>query len=146
MAVHRAAAVGHGSPSGVPALDDTLIAVALGDAGHVYLVAGGEGIGLDHVAHVQVRSGVQLKLLQVLFELYAGFLQVAGLGLGQLGLLRILKAQLHGNVTVLFQGFLLGHDTGAGSMTVTGMTLPLSSKIWVMPTFLPMIAFMYVPP
>ena len=29
-------------------------------------------------------------------------------------------------------------------MTVTGITLPLSSKIWVIPTFLPMIAFCMV--
>jgi hypothetical protein len=27
-------------------------------------------------------------------------------------------------------------------MTVTGMTLPSALKIWVMPTFLPMIAFL----
>ena len=46
--------------------------------------------------------------------LNASLLQVTGLGLGELGLLHILEAQLHGNVTVLLQGFLLRHDTGAG--------------------------------
>ena len=29
-------------------------------------------------------------------------------------------------------------------MTVTGITLPSASKIWLMPTFLPMIAFSIV--
>ena len=33
---------------------------------------------------------------------------------------------------------------GSASMTVTGITWPFSSKIWDMPTFLPMIAFMCI--
>ena len=46
-------AVGLLQAVGAVALDDALVAVALADAGHVHTVAGGEGVSVDLVAHVQ---------------------------------------------------------------------------------------------
>ena len=76
------------------------------------MVAGGKGIGLHDVAHIQL--GVQIELLQVLLGGDAGLVQVAHLTLGQLALGDILVAQLHGLVAVLLNGLLLHHDAGTG--------------------------------
>ena len=48
MTVDRAAAVGRRGALCVPSLDDALIAVALGDAGHVDVIASSKGVDLDH--------------------------------------------------------------------------------------------------
>lgn len=60
---------------------------------------------------------------------------MAELRLGQLGFLDVLKAKLYGVVAVFSVVFFWVTTQGPASITVTGMTLPLSSKIWVMPTF-----------
>ena len=109
----RAAAVGHGGTAGAIALHNALVAMALGDAGHVDLVAGSEGVSLDLVANVHVGSALQLELLQVLLGGYASLLQVAGLRLAQLVLLDVAKAKLDGGVAVGLNGLLLSHDAGA---------------------------------
>ena len=53
VTVDRAAAVGHGGTACAIALHNALVAVALGDAGNVDLVAGSEGVSLNFVADVQ---------------------------------------------------------------------------------------------
>ena len=113
MTVDRAAAVGHGGTAGAIALHNALVAVALGDAGHVDLVAGSEGVSLDFVADVHFGSAVQLELLQVLLGGNASLLQVACLRLAELGFLHVAEAQLDGYVAVGLNGLLLSHDAGA---------------------------------
>ena len=103
VTVDRAAAVGHVSAVCTVALDNALIAMALGNTGDIDPVAGCEGVSLDHIAHIQSGAVFQTELLQVLLSLNAGLLQVASLRLGQLGLLDILKAQLDGLVAVGFK-------------------------------------------
>ena len=78
------------------------------------MVALGENVGLDDVAHVHLGGLVQLELLQVLLGGHAGLGQVALLGLGELALGHVLVAQLHSLVAVLLDGLLLHHDTGTG--------------------------------
>ena len=87
--------------------------MALGDAGNVDLVAGSEGVSLNFVADVHVSSVLQLELLQVLLGGNASLLQVACLGLAQLVLLDVAKAELDGGVAVGLNGLLLGNDAGA---------------------------------
>ena len=52
----RAAAVSHRDAMAAAALDRAFEAVALADAGHVDLVAGGKDAGLDFFADVHGRS------------------------------------------------------------------------------------------
>ena len=94
---------------GTVALDDALIAVALADAGDIHEVARLEGISLHDVAHVQLGGILQVELPQVLLGSHAGLVQVALLGLGELALRDVLKAQLDRLIAFLF-GSLLLHD------------------------------------
>ena len=106
---HRAGAVGLLQAVGTVALDDALIAVALADAGDIHEVARLEGISLHDVAHVQLGGILQVELPQVLLGSHAGLVQVALLGLGELALRDVLKAQLDRLIAFLF-GSLLLHD------------------------------------
>ena len=71
------------------------------------------GISLDDVADVHLSSLLQAELLQMALGVDAGLLEVTCLGLGQLVLLDILEAQLHGGVAVGLDGLLLGDHAGA---------------------------------
>ena len=113
MTVDRAAAVGHGGTASAIALHNALVAMAFGDAGHINLVAGSEGVSLDFVADIHVSSAIQLELLQVLLGGNASLLQVACLRLAQLGLLHVAKAKLDGGVAVGLNGLLLSDNAGA---------------------------------
>ena len=84
MTMDRAAAVAGGGALCAPALDNTLIAVALADTGDINEVAGSKGIGLHDVADVQLSSVVKVKFAQVLLGRQVSFVQVAHLSLGQL--------------------------------------------------------------
>ena len=106
---HRAGAVGLLQAVGTVALDDALIAVALADAGDIHEVARLEGISLHDVAHVQLGGILHVELPQVLLGSHAGLVQVALLGLGELALRDVLKAQLDRLIAFLF-GSLLLHD------------------------------------
>ena len=53
MSVDRAAAVSGGSTLCAKTLDNALIAMALGDTGHVDLIAGGKDVSLYLVANLQ---------------------------------------------------------------------------------------------
>ena len=123
-----AAAVAHGGALGAPALDAPG-SRALGGAGHVYEVALLEGVGLDDVAGVELSGVLQVELAQVLLGGHASLVQVAHFGLGELPLGNVLIAQLNGVVAVLFGSLLLNDHAGPASITVTGITLPFSSKI-----------------
>ena len=112
MAVHRAAAVGHPTAAGVPALDDALVALTLADAGHVNVIALGKGIRLDLVAHVHLCCFVQLEFLEHFLHGNFRLLQVALFRLGELPFRNVLEAQLYGVVAVLLLGLLLDHDAG----------------------------------
>jgi len=59
MTVDRAAAVGRRGALCVPSLDDALIAVALGDAGHVDVIASSKGVDLDLGANLELSSIVE---------------------------------------------------------------------------------------
>lgn len=141
MTVDRAAAVaGRGAP-GVPALHDAGVAVALADAGDIDALALFEDVSLQDVAHVQGGAVLKAELVQVLHHAHAGLLKVALLRLGELLGGDFAVAELDGVVAFLVRRLLLDDDAGPASITVTGTTLPASSKICVMPTFLPMMAF-----
>ncbi len=107
VTVDRAAAVGHTSAAGVPALDNARVAVALAGTGDVNEVAGLEGVSLDDVADVQLGSVVKVKLTQVLLGGNASLVQVAHFGLGQLRFANVLIAQLNSLITFLIGGLLL---------------------------------------
>ena len=77
VTVDRAAAVSHVSAVSAVTLDNALIAMALGGAGYVDPLAGGEGVSSDDVADIQFSSIFQLELLQVLLGGNASLLQVA---------------------------------------------------------------------
>ena len=113
MTVNGAAAVTHGSTACVPTLHDALIAVTLGGAGHVNEVALFESVRLDDVADVQLGGVVQVELAEILLGSHARLVQVTHLGLGQLALGDVLKAQLHSGVAFLLGSLLL--DNGAGT-------------------------------
>ena len=112
MTMDGAAAVAHGGALGAPALDDALVAVALGGAGHVYEVTLLEGVGLDDVAGVELSGVLQVELAQVLLGGHASLVQVAHFGLGELPLGNVLIAQLNGVVAVLFGSLLLNDHAG----------------------------------
>ena len=115
VAVDRAAAVGVALDGRAVALDNALEAVALAGAGHVHVVAGGEDVGGEHVAHLILGAVLQGELLQNLLVLgEAGLFLVADLGLGKLALRNLLKPQLNGLVAILLGGLLLHHGAGAG--------------------------------
>ena len=95
------------------ALDGAFVAVALGSAGHVDVIALRKRVSLDLVAHVHGIGIGKLEFLQVLLEGNASLAQVALLRLGELGLFDVLKAQLHSRVAIFFIGLLL--SDGAGS-------------------------------
>ena len=113
VTMHGTAAVGGGGTLCAAALDGALVAVALGGAGDVDVIALGEDVSLDLVADVHLGGLFQLELLQVLLEGDARLGEVASLGLAQLGFLDVLKAQLHGGVAVFFVGLLLSDDAGS---------------------------------
>ena len=96
----RAAAVGHTTAAGVPALDDAGVAVTLARAGHVNEVAGLEGISLDDGAELQLGSVVKVELTQVLLGGNASLVQVAEFGLGELRFANVLIAKLDSLITV----------------------------------------------
>ena len=99
---------------GVPALDDAGVALAAADTGDIHLIALGEHVRLQLVAHVHLRGVVQAELLQDLLGARFGLFQMAQLRLGELSFGHVVEAQLNGDVAVLLQGLLLHDDAGTG--------------------------------
>ena len=114
MTVDRTAAVAHGGALGAVTLDDAGVALALADAGAVHMIALGEHVGPDDIAHVDGGAVVQAELLEHLQGLSARLGQVAQLRLGELALGDGLEAHLHGLIAVVLEGLLLHHGAGAG--------------------------------
>ena len=113
MSVDRAAAVSGGGTLCAKTLDNALIAMALGDTGHVDLIAGGKDVSLYLVANLQ-GAVLQAELLENLLEGNICLLEMAGLRLGELGLFHVLIAQLNCGVAILFHGLQLSNGAGAG--------------------------------
>ena len=110
-------AVRHGAGVLVPALNGAGEAVALAGAGDVNLVARGELVGLELVAHVVAGAVVKAELAQGAHGGHARLLEVTGLGLVQQLLGTVLRqraeAHLNGLVAVGFHSLLLHHGAGA---------------------------------
>ena len=113
MTVDRAAAVGRRGALCVPSLDDALIAVALGNAGHVDVIASSKGVDLDLGADLELSSIVKLEFLQVLSGRDASLLEMTQLRLAELLLGDLAVSQLHGNIAVILDRLLLSDDARA---------------------------------
>ena len=77
MTMDRAAAVAGRSALCIPSLDNALIAMTLGGAGHIHVIASRKGVSLDLSADFEVGSVVKLEFLEVLLGGNARLLQVA---------------------------------------------------------------------
>ena len=66
---------------------------------------------------------------------------MAHLGLAELALGNVFKAQLNGGIAFLLSSLLLDDRAGSRLDDGDGNHMAVLSKIWDMPTFLPMIAF-----
>ena len=92
-------------------------------------VADGQALGVADLDQMAVRA-------------LAGLLQVACLGLRDALLLDGAEGELDGRVAVRLGVFTWTTGQGPASTTVTDVTLPDSwSKIWVMPSLVPMMPF-----
>ena len=80
---------------------------------HSFYLGVGYSYEQGNIEHEKFSSVLQLELLQVLLGGNASLLQVACLGLAQLVLLDVAKAELDGGVAVGLNGLLLSHDAGA---------------------------------
>ena len=94
-------------------LDNALIALALGNANHVDLVAGCEDISLQHVANVHSGNIFQTELAQGLLGGNVCLLEVTCCCLVDLLGGNLAEAQLNSLITIALDGLLL-HD-GAGT-------------------------------
>ena len=140
LAVAGRGAVGRLVAAPAVALDDAGEALALGDAGDGDLVADGEDVGLDLRAFGQGLALIERDFAQRALRLDAVRGEVAPCGRREPMLFDLAEADLGGGVAVAVEVFSCVTTQGPAAMTVTGVTLPLSSKIWVMPSFLPKIA------
>ena len=95
------------------ALDNALVALALGDACDVNLIASGEDVSLQDIAHVQAGDILQTELAQGLLGGDIGLLEVASGCLVDLLGGNLAEAQLNSLIAVALDGLLL-HD-GAGT-------------------------------
>ena len=97
----------------VPALDDARVAVALGDAGSVHLIARGKDVRLDLVAHVIALHAVHTDFLEDLAGRDARLLELTEVGLVERLLLGGKETELQSRVAVRLDRLDL-HD-GAGT-------------------------------
>ena len=114
VTVNRTAAVAGGSSLSAPALDNAGVALTLGDACDVNLVALGKNVRLDNVADVESGAILEAELLEVLFKGNARFFKVTLFRLGELALRLILITELNGLIALFFSGLLLDNDVGTG--------------------------------
>src|SRR5215210_3275335 len=105
--------VRHGPAAEVVALDRPLEALALGDARHLDLLAGLEGLDGHGVPDRELGCLVA-ELDQMAHRWRVRLLEVAQLGPGQAALLDGAEAQLHRLVAVALGGPNRGHRAGAG--------------------------------
>ena len=103
-----------GSSLSAPALDNAGVALTLGDACDVNLVALGKNVRLDNVADVESGAILEAELLEVLFKGNARFFKVTLFRLGELALRLILITELNGLIALFFSGLLLDNDVGTG--------------------------------
>ena len=121
MAVYRAGTVAFLQAGCVEALDYASVALALGSAGNVNIIAGNEHVSLNNIAELERSAVLKTELLQVLLQGVASLLQVTLLGLVQASFLNILKTELYSIVAVLLFGLELSYnartcfDYGAGN-------------------------------
>ena len=110
---------------------------------HVDLVAVCEDVSLDEVAYiVSVAIVSSLNSFRVLLRGNIALCEVArDAACLRVVAFMIAKANLNCFVAVVFNSLLLSDNTRAGFNDGYGNDLPFSSKICVMPIFLPMIAF-----
>src|SRR5699024_1592162 len=100
MAGHRAGAVALAQAVLAEALDDALVALALAGADHVDLIALGENVRLEDVAHVQGGDVVEAELTQGALGGDVSLLEVALGSLVDLLGAHFAVAHLDGLVTV----------------------------------------------
>ena len=93
-------------------LDDALEALALADAGHLDLVAGGEDLDGDGLADGQLVLAADLD--EVALGSHAGLLEVSEQGLVEPLGLDVAEGDLGGGVAVGLHGLLLGDQAGPG--------------------------------
>lgn len=105
------------------------------------LVAVCEHVSLDEVAYVVSAAIAESEFLQGLLRGNVALLEVAGERLAHALRLLIAEANLNCIVAVVFNSLLLCDNTRTGFNNCYGTTLPFSSKICVMPIFLPTIPF-----
>ena len=127
-----------------PSLDCTGISAAFRNAGNVDLFACGEGIGGHYVTNVHIGSAIKTELFQVSLCGNARLLVMTCSRLCNQLFSDVLEAELYGIVSSFSAVFFCTTGQGPASITVTGIAAPLSAKIWVIPSFLPMIPFFIV--
>ena len=111
--VDGAGTVGHRPDSvAVPSLNDARIAVALGSAGDVNLVALREHIAGQFLSELVGRTVCETQFAQIALDGDAGFLEVTGNGFVDSGFLDGAETDLHGFVSVVFLGLNLHYGAG----------------------------------
>ena len=121
------------------ALDNALVALALGNAHNVDLVACCEDISLQHVANVHCGNIFQTELAQGLLGGNVCLLEVTCSCLVDLLGGNLAEAQLNSLIAIALDSLLLHDGAGACLDDGDGDDLAVSSNSWVIPTFLPIM-------
>ena len=98
----------------VPALDGAGVALTLAGADNVHVLADGEGVHLNLVAHVLAVAVSQTELTQNALRSDVSLSEVALHGLVNLCGTEIAVTQLDSSVAVVLHGLLLNNDAGTG--------------------------------
>ena len=98
----------------VPAFDGAGVALALRGAHNVDVLARGERVGLDDVAHVHAADVGKAELAQRLLGRHISLVKVAFGRFRHLFGSDVAKAQLNSHIAVAFHRLLLHHGAGAG--------------------------------
>ena len=140
MTVDRAAAVAHRGSLCTVTFDNALVAVTFAHASDVDFFAGSKYVCLDDVANIHFICILKTELFQMLQHADTGFFQVSLFRLGKFLVGNFFVSELYGFITVTLFGLFLNYHAR------TCFNVPASSKICVMPTFLPIMAFFIIYP
>ena len=98
----------------IPAAHDALITLADAGAGHLDLVAGGEHVHGEVLAHFHGGGSGEAQFAHGAVVAHVGLGEVTAHGLGHVLFLGFVERELESVVAVLFFRLDLGHGTGTG--------------------------------
>ena len=113
LAVNRADAVRGAQGVVIPSLNGAGEAAALGDAGHIDLVAGRKSLGRNQVADIERTAVIQTEFFEMFLGRNAHLGEMAGGGFAEFLFLGVLEAKLNGVIAVVFSGLDLRDNAGA---------------------------------